>query len=41
MGIIWNVISVIGPNHKERRKGTLHNILKRAGISLQELKDLV
>jgi len=34
-------ISVIVPNHKELRKGTLHSILKRVGISLQELKDLV
>lgn len=34
-------ISVIVPNHKELRKGTLHSILKKAGISLQELKGLV
>ena len=34
-------ISVIVPHHKELRKGTLHSILKKAGISLQELKELV
>ncbi len=34
-------ISVIVPNHKELRKGTLHSILKKAGIPFQELKDLV
>ena len=34
-------ISVIVPNHKELRKGTLHNILKKAGISFRELKGLV
>jgi len=33
-------ISVIVPNHKELRKGTLHSILKKTGISFQELKDL-
>ena len=34
-------ISVIVPNHKELRKGTLHSIIKKAGLSLDELKDLV
>ena len=34
-------ISVTVPNHKELRKGTLHSILKQAGISFQELKELV
>lgn len=34
-------ISVVVPNHKELRKGTLHNILKKAGISIRELKELV
>ena len=34
-------ISVIVPNHKELRKGTLHSILKKAGISFQELKGLI
>ena len=33
-------VSVIVPNHKEIRKGTLHSILKKAGISFQELKEL-
>ncbi len=32
--------SVIIPNHKELRKGTLNNILKKIGISIEELKDL-
>jgi predicted RNA binding protein YcfA (HicA-like mRNA interferase family) len=32
--------SVIIPNHKELRKGTLNNILKKVGISIEELKDL-
>ena len=34
-------VSVIVPNHKELRKGTLHSIIKKAGLSLDELKDLV
>ncbi|MFY8000021.1 MAG: type II toxin-antitoxin system HicA family toxin [Candidatus Kapaibacteriota bacterium] len=34
--------SVIVPNHKELKKGTLHNILKKAGInSIDELKNLL
>ena len=34
-------ISVIIPNHKEIRKGTLHSIIKKAGLNLDELKELV
>ena len=34
-------ISVIVPNHKELRKGTLHSIIKKADLSLDELKNLV
>jgi predicted RNA binding protein YcfA (HicA-like mRNA interferase family) len=34
-------ISVIVPMHKELKKGTLHGILKKAGIRISELKDLV
>ncbi len=34
-------ISVIVPMHKEIKKGTLHNILKKTGISPKELNDLI
>ena len=34
-------ISVTVPLHKELKKGTLHSILKKAGITIEELKDLV
>ena len=34
-------ISVIVPNHKEIKKGTLNSILNKAGLSLEELKKLV
>lgn len=34
-------ISVIVPNHKELKKGTLHNILKKAGLTQEELKELI
>ena len=34
-------ISVIVPMHKEIKKGTLHNILRKVGISLKELNDLI
>jgi predicted RNA binding protein YcfA (HicA-like mRNA interferase family) len=34
-------ISVIIPMHKEIKKGTLHNILRKVGISLKELNDLI
>ena len=34
-------ITVIVPNHKEIKKGTLNSIIKKAGISLDELKALI
>ncbi len=34
-------ITVIVPNHKEIRKGTLNNIIKKATISIEELKKLL
>lgn len=34
-------ISVIVPNHNEIKIGTLHSILKKAGITIDELKDLL
>ena len=34
-------ISVIIPNHKEIKKGTLNNIIKKAGITIDELKELI
>lgn len=34
-------VSVIVPNHKELRIGTLHNILNKAGLSIEELKKLI
>ncbi|MBU0693745.1 MAG: type II toxin-antitoxin system HicA family toxin [Candidatus Omnitrophica bacterium] len=34
-------ISVVVPWHKELKKGTLHNIIKKAGISLEELSKLL
>lgn len=34
-------ISIVVPNHKEIKKGTLNLILKKARISLEELKELV
>jgi predicted RNA binding protein YcfA (HicA-like mRNA interferase family) len=33
-------ISLVIPLHKELKKGTLHGILKRAGLSLEDLKGL-
>ena len=33
--------SVVVPFHKEIKKGTLNNIIKKAGITIDELKDLV
>ncbi len=33
-------ISVIIPLHKEIKKGTLNNIIKKAGITIDELKEL-
>ncbi|MBI5187416.1 MAG: type II toxin-antitoxin system HicA family toxin [Nitrospinae bacterium] len=34
-------ISVVVPNHKELKKGTLHNILKKIDLSIEDLKRLV
>ncbi|OHB76896.1 MAG: hypothetical protein A2Z34_10190 [Planctomycetes bacterium RBG_16_59_8] len=34
-------ISVVVPAHRELKKGTLHGILKKAGLSLAQLQDLV
>lgn len=34
-------ISVIVPDHKEIKKGTLHSILKKAGLSFEDLQRLV
>lgn len=34
-------ISVIVPNHKELKKGTLGSILKKVDIKIDELKELV
>jgi predicted RNA binding protein YcfA (HicA-like mRNA interferase family) len=34
-------ISIIVPNHKEIKKGTLNSILKKANISIKDLKELV
>lgn len=33
--------SVIIPNHKELKKGTLNSIIKKAGISISQLKKLL
>ena len=35
------ILSVVVPQHRELKKGTLHAIVKKAGISLEELKDLI
>jgi predicted RNA binding protein YcfA (HicA-like mRNA interferase family) len=34
-------ISVTIPNHKEIRKGTLHNILKKVNLTIESLKELI
>ena len=34
-------ISIIVPNHKEIKKGTLNSILKKANISIKDLEELV
>ena len=34
-------ISIIVPNHKEVKKGTLNSILKKANISIKDLKELI
>ncbi|MBU1298668.1 MAG: type II toxin-antitoxin system HicA family toxin [Bacteroidetes bacterium] len=33
--------SVIVPQHREIKIGTLHNIIKKVGITIDELKDLI
>ncbi|HQA53198.1 MAG TPA: type II toxin-antitoxin system HicA family toxin [Spirochaetota bacterium] len=34
-------ISIIIPQHKEIKKGTLHSIIKKAGLNIDELKELL
>lgn len=34
-------ISVVVPLHKEIKKGTLNGIIKKAGMTIDELKSLV
>jgi len=34
-------VSVVIPNHSEVKKGTLNNILKKAEITIEELKRLI
>lgn len=34
-------LSIIVPNHKEIKKGTLHNILKKVNLSIDKLKELL
>jgi len=34
-------VSVIVPYHKEIKKGTLHSILKKVGLSIDDLKELL
>jgi len=34
-------ISVVVPSHKELKKGTLNSILKKVGITINDLKKLV
>lgn len=34
-------ISVIVPNHKELKKGTLNNIIKKAGLTIDDLQKLI
>jgi len=34
-------ISIVVPNHKEVKKGTLNSILKKANISIKDLKELI
>ena len=33
--------SIIVPNHKELKKGTLNNILKKTGLTIEDLKKLL
>jgi len=34
-------ITVIVPNHKELKKGTLNNIIKKAGLTIEDLQKLI
>jgi predicted RNA binding protein YcfA (HicA-like mRNA interferase family) len=34
-------ISVVVPNHREIKKGTLNSILKKAHMTLEDLRDLI
>ncbi|MBN1501156.1 MAG: type II toxin-antitoxin system HicA family toxin [Spirochaetes bacterium] len=34
-------ITVIVPQHKEIKKGTLNSIIKKAGLSINDLKNLI
>jgi predicted RNA binding protein YcfA (HicA-like mRNA interferase family) len=34
-------ISVVVPDHKELKKETLNSIVKKAGITVEQLKDLI
>ena len=34
-------ISVIVPNHKELKKGTLNKIIKKAGFTIEDLQKLI
>ncbi len=34
-------ISLVVPNHKELRKGTLHSIMKKAVITIEDFKKLI
>jgi predicted RNA binding protein YcfA (HicA-like mRNA interferase family) len=33
--------SIVVPFHKEIKKGTLNNILKKTGLTIERLKDLI
>ena len=33
--------SLVIPLHKELKKGTLHGILKKTGLSMEDLKELI
>jgi len=34
-------ISVIVPNHKELKKGTLNSIIKKSGLTIEDLQKLI
>jgi len=34
-------MSVVIPNHKELKKGTLNSILKKVELTIEELKELI